>query len=265
VVTRLLAACMLLAALAGCSRQLYGNLSETDANEIVGALRVEGVSADKRQGAEQHWRVEVPDREFTRAVSVMRNQNLPAQSFDGLGSVFRKDSLVSTEVEERARFTYALAQELQRTLSQIDGVVLARVHPVVVSNDQFTAKPKVASASVFIKHRANIDLSARTQLIRELVANGIEGLPPERVSVALFPVHAKAPLPTTNTAAPVQTSAFELEGFWLGAAAIMGVLLAIAGAAAAWLRLRPRSRSEANASAPKWADSSQFAPGQASP
>lgn len=250
-----LAAC-LLAALAGCTQQLYGSLGENDANDIVGALRLEGLSADKRQGAEKLWRVDVATDDFARAVTVMRTQNLPSQTFDGLGSVFKKDSLVSTEVEERARFTYALAQELQRTLSQVEGVILARVHPVVVSSDQFASKPKVASASVFIKHRASVDLAPRVQMIRELVANGIEGLPPERVTVALFSADVKL----APASAPPRRS--ELDGVLIGAGGVIGLLLL--GLVVLALVLRWRGGSLRGSASRAWSDSTQFAAGPVS-
>ncbi len=243
-------AAFFLATLSACSQQLYGNLGETDANEIVSVLRNEGLAAEKRQATEKVWRVDVSGADFARAVSVMRTQNLPSQSFEGLGSVFKKDSLVSTEVEERARFTYALAQELQRTLSQMEGVVLARVHPVVVSNDQFTSKPKVASASVFIKHRADVDLTPRIQMIRELVANGIEGLPPERVSVALFRAEVKPASQTFVARRP------ELESMLLGAGALLCLIFA-AGAVLA-LVLRVRGRSLRESASRVWNDTTQF-------
>jgi type III secretion protein J len=200
--------------LSGCSQQLFGNLSEHEVNEVVGALRAEGINARKHQKGEQAWSVSVPSNDFSRSVAVLRNQNLPAQSFDGLGQVFKKESLVSTETEERARLMYAVAQELQRTLSQIDGVVQARVHPVIKPHDAFSSRPRVSSASVFIKHRASVD--SKVPMIRELVANGVEDLDEKNVSVALVAAEMRA-LP----AAAERTS----ETVMLTLAAMTGVLL----------------------------------------
>jgi type III secretion protein J len=186
--------------LAGCSQQLFGNLSEHEVNEVVGALRVEGINASKNKNGEGAWSVSVPGPDFARSVAVLRNQNLPAQSFDGLGQVFRKESLVSTETEERARLMYAVAQELQRTLSQIDGVIQARVHPVIKPHDAFSSQPRVSSASVFIKHRASVDMASKVPMIRELVANGVEDLDEKNVSVALIAAESRAlPTPAERT------------------------------------------------------------------
>jgi type III secretion protein J len=185
----------LLLLLAGCAQQLFGSLSEHEVNEVVGALRAEGIAATKSKAGEGTWSVSVPGNDFSRSVAVLRNQNLPAQSFDGLGQVFKKESLVSTETEERARLMYAVAQELQRTLSQIDGVVQARVHPVIKPRDAFSSRPRVSSASVFIKHRASVDMASKVSMIRELVANGVEDLDEKNVSVALIAAELRA-LPT---------------------------------------------------------------------
>ncbi len=184
---RLLLSLVLIALTSACSQQLYGNLSEHEVNDVVGVLRTEGIRASKSPGDGERWSVSVPSAEFARSMAILKNQNLPPQSFDGLGQVFKKDSLVSTETEERARLIYALAQELQRTLSQVDGVVLARVHPVIQPREAFSSKPRVSSAAVFIKHRANVDIESRIPMIRELVAHGIEELDESKVSVATFP------------------------------------------------------------------------------
>ncbi len=214
---RLFAAIALLIC-AGCSQQLFGELSEHEVNDVVGALRMEGIDASKHQSSDSEWSVSVPRQDFARSVAILRNQNLPPQSFDGLGQVFKKDSLVSTETEERARLVYALAQELQRTLSQIDGVILARVHPVIQPRESFSSKPRVSSAAVFIKYRASVDMASKVPIIRELVAHGIEDLDESQVSVAVFPAEARI-VPMTEARKPDMV-------LWIGAG-VAGVLLLV--------------------------------------
>ena len=188
---RILQIVMLAALLSACGQQLYGDLSEHEVNDVVGALRTEGIKATKSRSADSNWAVSVPGADFARSIAILKNQNLPPQSFDGLGRVFKKDSLVSTETEERARLIYALSQELQRTLSQVDGVVLARVHPVILPKDSFSSRPRVSSAAVFIKHRPTADIASKIPVIRELVAHGVEDLDVNKVSVAAFPTEAR--------------------------------------------------------------------------
>lgn len=177
--------------LSACGQQLYGDLSEHEVNDVVGALRADGIQATKSRSGDSKWAVSVPGADFARSIAILKNQNLPPQTFDGLGRVFKKDSLVSTETEERARLIYALSQELQRTLSQVDGVVLARVHPVILPKDSFSSRPRVSSAAVFIKHRPTADIASKIPVIRELVAHGVEDLDVNKVSVAAFPTEAR--------------------------------------------------------------------------
>lgn len=233
--------------LAGCTQQLYENLTEHEANEVVAALMVEGVRAAKKRASDGQWAIRVPEAEFSRAVVILRNQNLPAQTFDGLGQVFRKDSLVSTPTEERARLMYAISQELQRTISQIDGVVIARVHPVVSTQSPYGTQRTEASASVFIKHRASVDMASRVGQIRRLVVDGIEGLSEDRVSVVLFPAELRVTPP------PQERDERTLHLMLLAVAAVLALLFLVTFVVFAWLdyfrglarRLRTRLKGNA--------------------
>lgn len=223
---------LLAVALAGCSQQLYGALDEHAANEVVGALRADGVRASKERGNDAQWRVAVPSDDFARAVQILKRRNLPSREFEGLGRVFRKDSLVSTPTEERARLIFALSQELERTLTELDGVLVARVHPVIPPQDPFNQKPKVASASVFVKHRAGADLAERESMIRALVANGIEGLSYDNVRVLLVAAETRPSqdeLPAVSRVVPPL--------FW----GVLGVLLGVLVAAYFALTWRDRA------------------------
>ncbi len=103
---------------------------------------------------------------------------------------------------------YALSEELSRTVSEIDGVVSARVHVVLPDNDPLQRNAVPASASVFIRHEAGLDINTLIPQIKTLVANGIAGLTYEKVSV--IPVAAA----TTNPTNP-NTELTSFLGIWL--------------------------------------------------
>jgi len=190
------AALMLLAMLVvGCSQQLHGDLTESAANLVVGALRSEGIRAEKKPAGENTWRVSVPEDEFARSVQILKRRNLPPQQFDGLGSVFRKDSLVSTLTEERARLIYAMSRELERTLYEIDGVIVARVHPVIPPHDPLNPKKVASSAAVLVKYRPGAEVAGKEAMVRSLVAAGIEGLSYDDVRVHLVAAEAQPIVP----------------------------------------------------------------------
>ena len=192
---RLLIPLLPLLLLTACKEPLYTRLTEQEANEIVGALLEKDIDATKGEGEEGSWSVSVSRGDFSQAVSVLREGNFPREPMSGLGEVFRKDSLVSSPTEERARLIHALSQELSRTISKIDGVVLARVHVVIAAPDPITDRHKPSSASVFIKHRSEVDMSRFVPQIKAMVMNAIEGTTYEGVSVALFPVDVAAAPP----------------------------------------------------------------------
>ena len=89
-------------------------------------------------------------------------------------------------------FLHGVSQELSQTLSTIDGVAAARMHIVIPQNDPLAEAVKPSSASVFIKHRADVALQPMLASIRSLVLRSVEGLSHDTVYVSLFP--AEPPL-----------------------------------------------------------------------
>jgi type III secretion protein J len=224
-----LGACALLAACSGAD--LYSQLSEKQANELVAALQSAGIVAEKRSADSKVWSVRVARADFARAVDTLRSEGLPRDEFESLGRVFRKEGFVSSPLEERARLIYGLSQELSNTLSTIDGVVVARVHLAVPERDPLADKPRPASASVMVKHRPGVDMSRHIGQIKALVVNSVEGLSYEHVTVSLFPAQEsaasavrEAPPARPATALPAGGLAVGLGGVALGAAILFGAM-----------------------------------------
>lgn len=86
---------------------------------------------------------------------------------------------------------FALSQELSRTVSEIDGVLSARVHLVLPENDPLRQQLVPSSASVFIRHRSDAPVGNLVPQVKMLVANGVAGLSYDKVSVILVPVDAQ--------------------------------------------------------------------------
>ena len=239
--TRLATLALLLAlgTLGGCARQdLYTQLAERQANEMVAALRTAGIAAEKRALDGQRFAVSVAADSFAPAVEVLRIGGHPRQDHDTLGQVFKKEGFVSSPLEERARLAHALSQEIAGTVGSIDGVVLARVHLSVPERDPLAERAPASSASVFIKHRPGLDLSGQVGQIKALVVNSLPGLPYDKVTVVLFPAE---PLP----APPPPGLLDRLPHGLLWAAALGLAALAGGGALLWWQRHSPR-RAEAS-------------------
>jgi type III secretion protein J len=186
-------ALVLLAALllSACEAELYNNLDQRQANEMVATLQQHGIAAQRVAVKGGQYTVEVDKGRFAEAINVLKEAGLPKQEFQNMGQVFKKDGLVSSPTQERAQMIFALSQELSKTVSEIDGVLSARVHLVLPENDPLRQQLVPSSASVFIRHRSNAQVANLVPQVKMLVANGVAGLSYDKVSVVLVPVEAQ--------------------------------------------------------------------------
>ncbi|EJN02571.1 type III secretion system inner membrane ring lipoprotein SctJ [Herbaspirillum sp. YR522] len=212
---RRLLAIAALVLLAGCNDTLRSNLSERQANEIMAMLQQHRITATPERERDGSWRLEVaPDRREL-AIELLNAYELPGQTYSDMLQIFPKEGFMSSPVEERARYQYGLAQELEKTLSHMEGVVLARVH-VTIPGREFLkdASSQPASASIFVKYRSDMSMAGKEEDIRDLVAHSIGNIPHENVSIMMSPVTPKL----GNPAARIRSGWFGVhyrEGNWL--------------------------------------------------
>jgi type III secretion protein J len=146
----------------------------------------QGIDCDKTAGKEDTWELKVAKNHLAEAVETLKGFGYPKDKFADMGEMFKKAGLVSSPLEERIRYIYALSQEVAQTISKIDGIITARVHIVLPENDPLSEYFQPSSASVFVKHRQTIDIQSKIHQIKQLVVNSIEGLNYDKVSVAPF-------------------------------------------------------------------------------
>lgn len=179
---------LMLIMLAGCKTDLYTGLSEQEANEMVTILQDAKLDVSKVTGLKGKVNLTVNEKNLGRAVAVLKKNGYPKDKFESLGDVFQKDGLLSTPLEERARYLHAISQQLSETLSNLDGVLTARVHVVLPTVDEVTKETtSFSSASIFIKHYDEVDLKSFIPKIKLLVNNSIPSLEYDRITVLLFP------------------------------------------------------------------------------
>lgn len=172
--------------LAACKVELYSNLVEAEANDMMALLLRNGIDCEKSPGQEQFWILKVSQADTARALDILKSSGYPRAAFSSMGEIFKKEGLVSSPLEERVRFIYALSQEISHTISQIDGVLAARVHIVLPENNPLSDHIKPSAASIFVKYRPDVNIQAYIPQIKALVTNSIEGLSYDKVSVVLF-------------------------------------------------------------------------------
>ncbi|MEY3202711.1 MAG: hypothetical protein RIR70_2261 [Pseudomonadota bacterium] len=193
---------------------------------MVLVLRVAGIGASKDRLDEKNWEVRVASGDMAAALAALKEAGMPKASHTEIGDLFKKQGLVSSPFEQRVRYLHGVSQELSHTLSQIDGVVSARVHIVIPSPNGDAPSEQKASASVFIKHRKEVNLESQTIAIKQLVANGVDGLDYENISLALFP---------TNVSTDGKLPQIEGVALPMGIQALTGIALVVAGLLVAFI------------------------------
>ena len=241
------------ALLGGCSVPVAAALDDEQANRVVVALDRASVDATKEAdpSAEGRWRVSVTRDDVPRALTVMRDEELPRSPSPGVLDAVGKGSLVPSEAAEHAQLVAGLAGDLDRSLEQIDGVLRARVHlSVPVPSPLRDANPARGSASVLLEYRGSTPpLSADS--VQRLVAGGVAGLLPTDVAVVMI----SRPAPATPAGGelghvgPIAVARTSVRGLQ---AALVALVALVAVLSAMTLGLYARlTRARAELSAPQ--------------
>jgi type III secretion protein J len=220
-----LLACFLL--LTGCRTELLSDLDQRQANEVIATLARGGIPAERRAEEKGRFTVTVEKSVFPDAVRILDDNGLPRHEFASLGQVFKKEGLIASPVQERAQMIFALSQELSQTISDIDGVITARVHLVLPENDPLRQQLVPSSASVFVRHRATAPINELVPQMKQLVAYGVAGLAYDKVSVILVPVEV------AQQAASADAAFASFMGLWVHRDSASWVALLIYGLSAA--------------------------------
>ncbi len=178
--------------LAACKDDLYTHLDEREANEMLAILLRHDIDADRIQAKDGSVTISVSKSEFAEAVDALKERGYPRDKYSSVADVFPGDELISSPLQERARLTYAMSQELSHTISDIDGVLSARVHIVLPEEGQLQKAKTPSSASAFIRHAKSVPLEPVVPQIKTLIANSVQGVTYDRVTVVLVPVEGSA-------------------------------------------------------------------------
>ena len=230
--------------LSGCgeSVELHRQLSEQEANEVIAELADKHIRAQKIP-AKEGVTVRVSASDISRAVRTLEAAGLPKVARITMGQTFRKEGVISTPLEERARYIYALSQELEATLSNLDGVIVARVHVVLPERVAPGEPVQPASASVFIKHDPRLEPDNIRARVRRMVASSIPGMASaientQKLTVVFVPATAYQEQQQLTYLGPFLVPAQDLQ-FWR--TTLMAPLIALVLGGTAWLFWRRRS------------------------
>ena len=211
--------------LTSCKQELYSNLSEIEANEMLSILLRNGVDANKNPRADGTLSISIDNESIPLAVSLLQQQGLPRQAHANMGEIFKKEGLISSPLEEKVRYLYALSESIAATLEEIDGVITAKVHIVLPDNNAFSETVAPSSASIYIKYNPIFELDDDAGKIKMIVEKSVSGLSYDKISLVM--------LPAKNNTESIRISQDELSKksnyTWVWVLSILGILSLVSG------------------------------------
>ncbi len=160
---------------------LYSNLSGEDASAVIEELDAQGVPYEITGGG---GTIMVPRGDVYSTRIALSGKGLPSSS-DGAGyGLLDKQSLSTSESQERTNFKRAMEGELSKTIEAVDGVDTAVVHLAIPEEKVFSDEQKPTTASVLVDTAPGSELDdEQVQAMVHLVASSIDGLDPKNVTI----------------------------------------------------------------------------------
>ena len=162
---------------------LFTGLSGTDASAITAKL-TEG--KEPYQLADGGQTILVPQADVYQQRITLSGAGLPAGGGGGDGySLLDKQSMTSSDFQQKVTYQRALEGELRKTIESIDGVQAAVVHLAIPAEDVFTDNASKPTASVLVKTNPATPLkTAQVEAIVHLVSSSVPKLDAAQVTVA---------------------------------------------------------------------------------
>lgn len=174
--------------LSACKVEMYGQLSESDANLALAHLMGAGIVAEKRPANDNQFGLFVSESQFAQAVELLTAKGIPKKQFMDVNEIFQSDGLVSSPVKEWARYNFAVSQELAATISSMQGVISADVHIAKDRSDNVFEKDIPPTASVMLQTDADQMRSNLIPEIKKLVSFAVADVSYDRVNVVVSEV-----------------------------------------------------------------------------
>ncbi len=161
---------------------LFTNLSAEDASAVIEQLDAEGVPYEITSGGST---ISVPRSDVYSTRISLSGEGLPANSGEGGYALLDEQDISTSQFKEQTDFKRAMEGELASTVEAIDGVDTAVVHLALPPQEVFAEEQDPATASVLVATRPGTELGPeQVQAVVHLVASSIDGLDPDKVTVA---------------------------------------------------------------------------------
>ncbi len=157
---------------------LFSNLSPGDGNAIVAELTKKNIPYKVEANGTI---ILVPEEKVYELRLSMAGDGIPNGGNVGF-EIFDHTDFKTTKFVQELNYRRALQGELARTINQFKEVKSSRVFIVIPEESLFVEDKKSASASIQLDLRVNLP-PAKLSAIVHLIANAVEGLEPEHVTV----------------------------------------------------------------------------------
>lgn len=161
-------------------KPLYTGLSAEDAGQLVTRLKESAVEYRLSDGGAT---VLVRSAVVAEQRLALAGAGLPKSGRIGF-ELFDRTNFGASDFAEQVNYRRALEGELERSVMSIEEVEQARVHLTFAKDSVFSDMRQPAKASVLLKLKPGARLSPKNVVaVGHLVANAVEGLVPEGVSI----------------------------------------------------------------------------------
>jgi flagellar M-ring protein FliF len=159
---------------------LYTGLSLEDSSAIVAELQKQNVSNEIRGDGDT---ILVPRDQITTIRMQLAENGLPTRGQVGYEIFDQQNTLGATSFVQNINNVRALEGELARTISSLQRIKSTRVHLVLPERALFSRDKKDPTASIVVAVRGQL-APEEIRAIQHLVASAVEGLMPNRVTIA---------------------------------------------------------------------------------
>lgn len=179
---------VMILSLLACSESrvdIVNGVNQKSANSIILDLEQSHITTTKLQAKDGTYSIQVPKNKQMEALAILKQNGEPFSDYVSIGTIFKKEGFISSPLEEHARLIYALNQEIDNMLMSISGVIQVKTQvslPLPNDNLWQTDLPH-SSASVLIKYKPGSRIDLYLARMKNLVANAVPGLTPDRVEI----------------------------------------------------------------------------------
>ncbi|WP_199911613.1 type III secretion system inner membrane ring lipoprotein SctJ [Dongshaea marina] len=173
--------------LTGCKVNLYNNLPEQEANQMLALLMLNKIPAKKEVGKGGDVTLLVDKKQFINAVEILRQNGFPKRKRFDMKDIFPSGQLVTSPEQEKAKMNYLKEQQLEDMLSEMDGVIESSVSIAADKIDDTGRQKTPPSAAVLIKYSPEVNMSRYQDQIKGLIRDSIPGISYDKISILLMP------------------------------------------------------------------------------